>query len=1135
MAETFLKGDDVINNVHGYRWLGKNRVTKGGGGIGAFISNDVDILDDNVFNSVSDVYERFWFKTCINYDKPMYIAVAYFPVEGSDNDKCDELYNQLLSEVIRIEDEHVDENPQILIMSDMNARIGKEIPNGDPVLNSNGKRLLDFRDDSNLNILNCNRLCVGKYTWFRGNSRSTIDYMLCTNNIVDHVKEFIVDEDRHMGLGSDHNVLLLKMSCNRIKQGERNSGRIKKYIWDIKKDQDFTPFQDQLNVQFRDWDANSFDDANCLWDSWKEKLIAAACEGLGVREIKGNQKRNPWFDNSVDTAIKERREAARKHRKWVKGNNVDDNGEDLWKLYQDKRIHAKNLIRSKITETRMNKSVDLARKGGRNCRDFWKTLKGDKQNKADVYCLKVPDSDEVTSDRKKMNQTVLQYWRTLGKMNRSLNDEDDEHTIYTRELVNRIRKNNLETHQDSVNENILSDIHINLDIIKDAISSSKNNKSPGTDMITNEILKNGGECLDKSILSLFNRIICLEKIPSEWNKGIIVPIFKKGDRRDLNNYRGISLTSCVSKIFNRIIANTISSFLEQDNILSEVQGGFRSSRRCEDHIFTLKSIAACRLAEGKKTFLAFLDFRKAFDTVWREGLLRAAWDIGIRGRIWRVIDNLYEKVQGRVRLGQIETDFFDIDEGVKQGCVLSPVLFCIFMHEFTKLLKERDLGVRIHDVCMGSLFWADDVVLLANDESELNKLLGLAADFAKTWKLDFNHEKSNVLIIGQRINNDKVWKLGEHYISEVDSYKYLGVHISRSLSDHVHVEQTVKKGNRLIAYIKSIIDNFDDFNRVYYGDILWKTIALPTINYACAIWVDSSKQDTDKIENLQLQMARYILKASRNTPKEALYGDLGWVPIKVSQDALRVKYLNHLLSMDKHRWSNLMLNTILNFSGADRLRYKFLSNIQKTCADCNFDIGNILDNARIGDVPNTSQWVTSFNFAINDNYVQFWHDEIGRKSSLKEYAAVKCRPGLENYLLDKTDFQGASLKFRLRSNTLPLDRRTSNWSPAHDSTCKTCNNGIENVHHFLFTCAALNDIRIEEYIKLERKLISMNYINVWELFMSSNLDVKLNLTLGSVECVNADKPDDDNLIIIFDDFCKSYTKRAWKLRTNLRN
>ena len=87
----------------------------------------------------------------------------------------------------------------------------------------------------------------------------------------------------------------------------------------------------------------------------------------------------------------------------------------------------------------------------------------------------------------------------------------------------------------------------------------------------------------------------------------------------------------------------------------------------------------------------------------------------------------------------------------------------------------------------------------------------------------------------------------------------------------------------------------------------------------------------------------------------------------------------------------------------------------------------------------------------------------------------------------------------------------------------------------LFTCTALNDIRTDEYVKLQRKLISMNRIDVWELFMSSNLDVKLNLTLGCDVLINPNKCDAYNIAIIFDDFCKSYTKRAWKLRAYLRN
>ena len=134
------------------------------------------------------------------------------------------------------------------------------------------------------------------------------------------------------------------------------------------------------------------------------------------------------------------------------------------------------------------------------------------------------------------------------------------------------------------------------------------------------------------------------------------------------------------------------------------------------------------------------------------------------------------------------------------------------------------MGVRINDNWLGGLFWADDIVLLANNEHEMNKMLNIATIFAKEWKLNFNFDKSNILIIGKRINKDKQWKMGDSYIVEAESYKYLGVIISRNLNDHKQFESVLKKGNRLIAYIKSVINNFDNFSRVYYGDILWRTI-----------------------------------------------------------------------------------------------------------------------------------------------------------------------------------------------------------------------------------------------------------------------------------------------------------------------
>ena len=476
-----------------------------------------------------------------------------------------------------------------------------------------------------------------------------------------------------------------------------------------------------------------------------------------------------------------------------------------------------------------------------------------------------------------MNQSIMHYFQTLGKMNLNLNGQLKDDRVYNMDETYCFKTKDELYNASYQNDNLdvqVNDFEFSLDEVKDAITQCKNNKSPGLDGITNELLKNGGNSVHLSLYAMFVKLREFECVPDDWNKGIIIPIHKKGTKCDLNNYRGITLNSCVSKIYNRLITKSISSFLEANNLLSEIQGGFRSDYRCEDHIFTLKSIITCRRSENKQTYLAFLDFKKAFDSVWREGLLNAIWDIGIKGRIWRVLSNMYNNVQSQVKFGNtITTDFFDIEEGVKQGCVLSPILFCIFINNLAKMIREASLGVRICDIQIGSLFWADDVVLIAEDKNELQKMLDIATTFSKRWRLAFNHDKSNVVIVGRRGSSNTKWRLGNHFISEVNEYKYLGVQISASISDHKHINEVVKKGNKIIAYIRSIIDDQDDFNRVYYEDILWKSLGMPVVNYDCSTWVPSSLSDINRIENLQIIMARSILKTPRNMTKEAMYTD----------------------------------------------------------------------------------------------------------------------------------------------------------------------------------------------------------------------------------------------------------------------
>ena len=190
--------------------------------VGMLVSDKIVVVDDNICNSASDNYERLWIRVKIS-DIFINVCVTYFPVEGTDQDLTNDLYNKLLSEVIQLENEC--NNPQILIMGDFNGRIGDKIYGGDPALNSNGRRLLNFCNDASLDIVNCSRQCHGKITWFRHPYSSCIDYFLSFNILDDYIKKMIVDEERNFHLGSDHNVLFLHLKLNSCDRPKSNVGR----------------------------------------------------------------------------------------------------------------------------------------------------------------------------------------------------------------------------------------------------------------------------------------------------------------------------------------------------------------------------------------------------------------------------------------------------------------------------------------------------------------------------------------------------------------------------------------------------------------------------------------------------------------------------------------------------------------------------------------------------------------------------------------------------------------------------------------------------------------------------------------------------------------------------------------------
>ena len=182
--------------------------------------------------------------------------------------------------------------------------------------------------------------------------------------------------------------------------------------------------------------------------------------------------------------------------------------------------------------------------------------------------------------------------------------------------------------------------------------------------------------------------------PSAWNYSNIIPIPKPDkDSRDPLQNRCISILCCVAKVYSSILNRRVQSYLEKNNILVDEQNGFRSSRSCIDHIYVLVTILRNRKEQGKDTFLAFIDFKKAFDTVERNLLFFKLAAIGINGKIYKAIASLYSNPMSRVVLEGFETEYFRCPIGVKQGDSLSPTLFSIFVNDLA--MEIKDAGLRL--------------------------------------------------------------------------------------------------------------------------------------------------------------------------------------------------------------------------------------------------------------------------------------------------------------------------------------------------------------------------------------------------------------------------------------------------------
>lgn len=745
-----------------------------------------------------------------------------------------------------------------------------------------------------------------------------------------------------------------------------------------------------------------------------------------------NTYKNKWYGSDCKKARKVYNKARKLYDKSPSQYN-----KNMLNITSKQYKHTMNKYINKFNKSNEDK---LRRLQSKQPKSYWKILNKFKNKNSNKS---FPKLQELYTHFKNINNS---------------DDSDNEH----------ISENEMEIDDNS--QNSLNAPFTN-DEIRKCIHNLKSNKSPGIDGVINEYIKCTIDKMTNIYSKLFNIILDTGLVPTNWLQGIIIPIYKKGDHNDPNNYRPITLLSCVGKLFTSVLNNRLNMFLTENNIMNENQAGFRKDYSTIDHIFTLNSLIEILRHHKKKIFCAFIDFSKAFDSVWRFGMWQKLLNNNIKGNFFRVIYNMYGNIKSCVQIKHVtensespyeQSDFFECNIGVRQGENLSPILFSLFLNDVESYLSENNNnGIILNTFTntmlpllkLSLLLYADDTILIAEDKESLQKSLDDFERYCKHWKLNINVEKTKIMIFGSKSNNQHRFKIGNSNLEIVNTYKYLGIYFSRSCSFATAKKHLITQAEKALHFLYKKINNIS-----LPVDLILKlfdhTIA-PILTYSCEIW---GYENVDIIEHLHNKFLRNLFSLRKGTPIYMLHGELGRFPLKIIIKSRMIGYWNRLMTGNQNKLSYLIYQHLLNMPNFESKWINYIKNIFIEVGRP--DIWLEQNNLR------TKTLNKQIKQILIDQYKQNWHESLQNSTKGITYSLFKHDMSLEKYFLTlPRKYFLPMIKFRLSNHYLPVETGRWNSTDISERKCSLCHlNDTGDEIHYLLTCPYFRQRR-RQYIK----------------------------------------------------------------------
>jgi endonuclease/exonuclease/phosphatase (EEP) superfamily protein YafD len=622
---------------------------------------------------------------------------------------------------------------------------------------------------------------------------------------------------------------------------------------------------------------------------------------------------------------------------------------------------------------------------------------------------------------------------------------------------------------------VITDCPITWLEVSEVLKAMRKGKAAGNDMIPGEVYKlveNETEPISqmsKSMLTLLNNIYNGNEFPIEWRDCTVVPIFKKGDHLDPNNYRGIALINTLLKVITKVLASRLQTVCTSFNLLKREQVGFIKNEEGVSQAACLLESCQRRKIRDQNTILCFLDLRKAYDMVPHERLLYKLKRFGLGDKMINFIKRMYENTFMRVRVNNQLTESFRYERGVRQGCPTSPLLFNIYIND----ILDEIIPLRVEGIEQGlrGLMFADDTVIMAENHTDLSVKLESINRWMNDNAMEVNPSKCGIMEIQLSPDQVPIEPLlfnGEE-IPKVDKYVYLGIEFNNLLNIEMMSKFRLGKGKDALFALMATLRN----NKVplEYRVMLIKSILIPTLHYGSEIF-GMNEQRVNALKRILDNGIKCIVKKS-NFCRLRAYEEFDIKPIYVSAAVSRARGLkkwtgsNGLISdcirsqvnfkskqstwiKESKRWLKLM-RIDLELPSREMIRQVVSNRTTKM---------HEKDKSVIG------QWAQRY---------QLTSGKAIRKSE------IKCA----------SSYTGINAITKIRTGTFTYTKqlvRLQVIPSTYTNRCVCCDTEeLEDAEHLLFRCNKFNDMREECNPGLNEKLQSITTVEAQNILIKKLL------------------------------------------------